>query len=102
MHADDLASIKQEFQVDVLSDLYDKNLEQLKNKDDEIAFLQNEIKRISFRGVANQKLAKLAQSQFDIEEIAFENLVYSSQGNQDTIPTAVVSWEKWDKFFIQG
>lgn len=88
----DLVHIGEKFKVDILADLYERNEEKLKNKEDEIALLRGELRRVKLNNIATDKLVSLAKSQFDIEEIAIDNLVYVKDEGQDTIPTVLVRW----------
>ncbi|MBR9859630.1 DUF389 domain-containing protein [bacterium] len=90
---DELANFGQKFKVDILADLYDKNEQQLKNKQDEIELLQSEIRRINVHNLGREQLAKLVKSQFDINEFAVDNLIYIGAERKDTIPTAIISWK---------
>ena len=90
----DLHLIGEQFRVDILQELYEKNELQLRSKDDEIAFLKSEIRRITLNEISVDKLLAISQSQFDIEEMAAENIVYVSSNGRDTIPTIMVRWKE--------
>lgn len=90
---DDLASIGEKFRGDLLADLYDKNEEQLKNKEDEIALLRSELKKVRLNDLASDKLSKLARSQFDIHQVAIDNIVYTHDEGLDTVATVLVQWK---------
>jgi hypothetical protein len=78
--------------TDIIKELYTNSNQSLKNKDDEIALLTNEIKRISIKSYNVDKLTELVQSQYDIEQLAVENIVYSNGTKKDTLPTALIRW----------
>ena len=88
----ELLNFGEKFKVDILADLYEKNEEKLRSKEDEIELLKNELTRIKLNNIAAEKLASLVQSQFDIEQIAIDNLVYINSNSLDTVPTVLVRW----------
>jgi uncharacterized hydrophobic protein (TIGR00271 family) len=79
---------------DIITELYQNNKTSLMDKDDEISMLKGEIQRITQSKSMYSKLAKLAQSQYDIDKMAIDILVYTNGEKQDTIPTAVIQWKK--------
>jgi uncharacterized hydrophobic protein (TIGR00271 family) len=85
-----LASLKS----DIISELYQNSAVKLENKDDEIAMLKSEIEKVSSASVVSDKATALAKSQFRIQEMAVDVLIYNDGSERDTIPTAIVSWEK--------
>ena len=91
---DELVGIGEKFKVDILADLYEKNDQKLQNKEDEIEFLKHELRRIKLNNIAIDKLAELVQSQFDINEIAVDNMVYIKANKLDTIPTVLIRWQE--------
>ncbi|MFY0643340.1 MAG: DUF389 domain-containing protein [Bacteroidia bacterium] len=90
----DLHLIGQQFKVDLLADLYEKNEQQLQNKEDEIAFLKSELRRIKLNDITSDKLMELSRSQFDVEQMAVDNVVYVNTEGKDTIPTVLVRWDE--------
>ncbi len=83
-----LASLKS----DIISELYQKSTTSLQNKDDEINLLKNEVKRLTGEQYATNKVVALAKSQFSIEEMAVDILVYTKDEKTDTLATALVGW----------
>ena len=92
--SEDLESMGQQFKSEILSDLYDRNEQKLKNREDEIALLQNELARIRTGQVQNDKWAKLLRSQFSVEEIAFDRMVLNRSEGADTVLAVLVRWNK--------
>jgi uncharacterized hydrophobic protein (TIGR00271 family) len=84
-----LASLK----TDIISELYQKSTTTLQSKDDEINLLKSEVKRLSGEKYATDKIVALAKSQFSIEEMAVDILVYTTEQKKDTLPTALVGWD---------
>jgi hypothetical protein len=93
LRGDQIASMGQQFKVDILADLYDKNEQKLQSKEDEIALLKNELLRIELEQMDNDKMVELTKSQFAIEDIAFENVVYNKKEGKDTVMTIMVRWD---------
>ncbi len=83
-----LASLK----TDIISELYQNSHVTLKTKDDEIALLKSEIKKMAKSQELANQLTAIAQSQFDVDEMAVDVLVYTHGKEQDTIPTALIDW----------
>ena len=83
-----LASLK----TDIITELYQNSKEGLKTKDDEIELLKNEVKKLAQSQDASNQITKLAKSQYDIDQMAVDILIYSDGIKQDTIPTALVKW----------
>lgn len=90
----DLVTLGESFKVDILADLYEKNDEQLRSKEDEMELLRHEIRRLSLNNIAGDKLTELVQSQFQVEEMAVDNLVFMGSNKPDTIPTVLIKWKK--------
>ena len=84
-----LASLK----TDIIKELYQNSSQSLKTKDDEIALLKNEVQKLSGSHLVSNQVIKLAQSQFDIDQLAVDVLIYSNDEKKDTIPTAIVDWK---------
>lgn len=84
-----LAALK----TDIISELYENSHRTIETKDDEIAVLKSEIKKLVQSQEASNLITKLAKTQYDIEEMAVDILVYSDGEKQDTIPTALVDWK---------
>ncbi|PCJ67260.1 MAG: hypothetical protein COA58_02780 [Bacteroidetes bacterium] len=84
-----LASLK----TDIIKELYQTSAQNLKTKDDEITFLENEIHKLSGGQLASRQIIQLAHSQFDIDQLAVDVLIYSNNKIKDTIPTAIVDWK---------
>lgn len=80
--------------TDIIKELYQNTEQNIRNKDDEIVMLKNEVERLSINKYEISKLSKLAKSQFDIERMAVDNLIYQTGEKQDTIATALVQWSK--------
>jgi len=83
-----LASLK----TDIITELYQNSKEGLKTKDDEIELLKNEVKKLAQSEDASNQITKLAKSQYDIDQMVVDILIYSDGNKQDTIPTALVKW----------
>ncbi len=81
--------------TDIIKELYQNTEQKIQNKDDEIALLKSEVKRLSITTYEIDKIATLAKSQYDLQRIAVDNLVYNDRGSKkDTITTALVKWDK--------
>ncbi|MGB1037594.1 MAG: TIGR00341 family protein [Bacteroidia bacterium] len=85
-----LASLK----TDIIQELYVNSKQTLATKDDEIALLKNEVKKLIQSQEASNQITRLAKSQYDVDQMAVDILVYSDGTNQDTIPTALVGWKE--------
>jgi uncharacterized hydrophobic protein (TIGR00271 family) len=83
-----LASLK----TDIIKELYQNSSQNLKTKDDEIALLKNEVQKLSGRYQVSNQIIKLAQSQFDLDQLAVDVIIYTNDELKDTIPTAIVDW----------
>ncbi len=90
----DLANIGEQFKVDLLADLYDKNEMKLQSKDDEIAFLKDELLKSQIQYYVNEKLNAIIKSQFNVSEMTINDLVYSDSEGLDTVATVLVKWEE--------
>ena len=84
-----LASLKS----DIISELYQNSTQKLENKDDEIRLLKTEIQKLSNTKIVSNRLIALSKSQYNIDQMAVDVLVYSQNGKLDTIPTAIVQWD---------
>ncbi|NNJ55220.1 MAG: TIGR00341 family protein, partial [Bacteroidia bacterium] len=75
-----LASLK----TDIISELYQNSALKLENKDDEIELLKSEIQKLSNSlnnsTIASNRLIALAKSQYNINQMAADILVYSQNG----------------------
>lgn len=85
-----LASLK----TDIITELYHNSSKTLESKDQEIAFLQAEVQKLSRANFLSEKVMRLAKTQYNIEGIGVDIMVYSSGDRLDTIPTAIVEWDK--------
>ncbi len=79
---------------DIISELYVNSAKKLENKDDEIEMLKIEVQKLSGAKLVSQRLTKLAKSQYNIDQMAVDILVYTNGVTKDTIPTALVKWSK--------
>lgn len=79
--------------TDIIKELYQNTEQSVRNKDDEITMLKTEVQRLSIKKYDIEKISKLAKSQYDIERMAVDNLIYHSGEKQDTIATALVKWK---------
>ncbi len=77
---------------DIISELYQRSSVSLESKDDEIALLKQEIEKMSGVSLASNKLTEMAKSQFKIDEMAMDVLIFNDGTQRDTLPTALVSW----------
>jgi hypothetical protein len=78
----------------IIQELYQNNAKSLESKADEIALLKAELQRISGVNLISQQIVELAKSQYDIEQMAVDVIVYNVDGKLDTIPTCIVKWDK--------
>lgn len=85
-----LASLK----TDIIQELYHNSTKSIQNKDQEIAFLQAEVQKLSRANYISEDIMKLAKTQYDIETLGVDVIVYSDGIKLDTVPTALVSWKK--------
>lgn len=90
----DIANMGEQVKVDLLADLYERNEAKLQNKEDEIAFLRDELGKVQLEHLANDKLHELVKSQYNIKELAVNDLVYAKDGLLDTVATALVRWDE--------
>ena len=80
--------------TDIISELYHNSATKLESKDDEILLLKSEIQKLSTKHIATKRLTALAKSQYQIDEIAVDVLVYERNNNLDTIPTSIIRWQR--------
>lgn len=82
----------------VLEDIYRKNEEILKNREDQIHFLENELIRLRKDTLPMQDLEKELGIQYaQMDRFAYASVIECSfQGRQDTIPTFLVRWKEDD------
>lgn len=80
--------------TDIIKELYKNSEQSVRSKDDEITMLKGEVERLSIERYDIEKITKLAKSQYDIDRLAVDNLVYHNGEKQDTIATALVKWNK--------
>jgi len=80
--------------TDIIQELYHNSAESIQNKDQEIAFLQAEVQKLSRTNYMSENVMKLAKTQYDIETLGVDVMVYSDGTKLDTIPTALVGWKK--------
>jgi uncharacterized hydrophobic protein (TIGR00271 family) len=83
-----LASLK----TDIITELYHNSAKSIESKEQEIAFLQEEVQKLSRANFLSEKVMKLAKTQYNIDEIGVDIMVYSNGDMLDTIPTAIVTW----------
>lgn len=81
--------------TDIIKELYQNTEQKIQNKDDEIAMLKSEVKRLSITTYEIDKIATLAKSQYDLQRIAVNNLIYNNNdSSKDTTTTALVKWNR--------
>lgn len=79
--------------TDIIKELYQNSEQKLNSKDDEIELLKTEIQKLTANELSTFKVIELAKSQYDIDEMAVDILVFDSKNKQDTLPTALVDWK---------
>jgi hypothetical protein len=86
-----------DLKMDIIKELYQNSEVQLDNKDDEIALLKSEIQRITTTQMQTSNVTAIAKTQYDIEEIGIDVIVYTKNEKKDTITTALVDWKPISK-----
>jgi uncharacterized hydrophobic protein (TIGR00271 family) len=86
-----------DLKMDIIKELYQNSEVQLDNKDDEIALLKSEIQRITTTQMQTSNVTAISKTQYDIEEIGIDVIVYTKNEKKDTITTALVDWKPISK-----
>jgi len=91
----DLVGMQQRLRVGVLEDLYKKNEQQLKSKDEKIKFLEDQLltyqqDSIPFNSIINELKVMYDQ----IEGVGYANALESNLMQTDTIPTFLIKWSR--------
>lgn len=82
-----------DLKLDIIKELYQNSEVQLDNKDDEIALLKSEIQRITSTQLATSNVTAIAKTQYDIEELGIDVIVFTKNEKKDTVTTALVDWK---------
>lgn len=87
--------LSNKLKADVLQDLYSKNEKQLISKNEKIAFLEQEINRLSVVKIPLNEIANEAKINYpNMEALSYANVISTNFKNMDTIPIFTVSWNK--------
>lgn len=89
-------SLKSEVRIGIIEEIYEKNEELLKNKEERIAFLEKKLLSYTRDSVPMTKLMKEFEIQYDkINSFAYAKSVkLNDEGKVDTIPTFIISWKR--------
>lgn len=79
----------------ILEDLYVKNEQAIRSKDERINFLENEIAKLSVKdGIPFDEVSKEVQVAFEgLENFAYSKRIQTNFESTDTIPVFTVSWK---------
>lgn len=83
--------------ADILSELYANNEQRLRDKDDRITFLENEVARLSVneKGIAFQDISKELKVTFDgITAFGYSKRINTTFEKTDTISVFNISWDR--------
>jgi len=89
-------NLRTEVRIGIIEEIYEKNEELLKNKEDQIAFLEKKLLEYRQDSIPLLKLSKEFNVQYDkIENFAYaKSFKINQNGGVDTIPTFIISWKK--------
>ncbi|MDH5367098.1 MAG: DUF389 domain-containing protein [Cyclobacteriaceae bacterium] len=89
--------LSQELRVGIIEDLYRKNEELLRNKDERIQFLEDKLFLIQKDSLPLHSIEKELKIQYEhLEKFAYaQSLEFSKDGKLDTIPTFLVHWNSY-------
>ena len=84
-----------EVRAGILEDLYVKNEEAIRNKDEKINFLENEIANLRIKNVPFKDLSEEVRINYsDIETFSYSNKITTDFTKTDTLPVINVRWKK--------
>jgi len=89
-------NLRTEVRIGIIEEIYEKNEALLKNKEEQIAFLENKLLEYREDSIPMVKLTKEFNVQYDkIESFAYaKSFKLDSDGKVDTIPTFIITWKK--------
>ncbi|MCW9038716.1 DUF389 domain-containing protein, partial [Altibacter sp.] len=83
-----------EVKAGILEDLYVKNEQVIRDKDDRISFLENEIANLKIKNVPFQELSEEVKINYqDIETFSYSNKITTNFKKTDTLPVINVKWK---------
>ncbi|MAP53425.1 DUF389 domain-containing protein [Altibacter sp.] len=83
-----------EVKAGILEDLYVKNEQVIRDKDDRISFLENEIANLKIKNVPFQELSEEVKINYqDIETFSYSNKITTNFEKIDTLPVINVKWK---------
>ncbi len=95
--------LSSEVKAGILEDLYVKNEQLLKNKDERIRFLENEIAKLKVKELSFKPLSQEIKTLFeDIEKFGYAKQVITDFNKTDTIPVFKVQWKEGIKEKIKN
>ena len=89
--------VSKELRIGIIEDLYKKNEELLRNKDQQIEFLENQLIISRKDSLPLNSIQKELGIQYEhLERFGFSRSIeFSKIGQPDTIPTCLVQWDKY-------
>jgi uncharacterized hydrophobic protein (TIGR00271 family) len=84
-----------EVRAGILEDLYVKNEQAIRDKDDKIQFLENEIANLKVKNIAFNELSNEVKLNYtDLETFSYSNKITTNFKKTDTLPVVNVRWKK--------
>lgn len=89
--------VSKELRIGIIEDLYKKNDELLKNKDEQIEFLENKLIGYQKDSLPLHSIQRELSIQYEhLQRFGFSSSIEFDQlGQSDTIPTCLVQWDKY-------
>jgi uncharacterized hydrophobic protein (TIGR00271 family) len=89
--------VSKELRIGIIEDLYKKNDELLKNKDEQIEFLENKLIHYQKDTLPLNSIQRELSIQYEhLQRFGFSTSIeYNHLGQSDTIPTCLVQWDKY-------
>lgn len=88
-------SMSGEIKFEILEDLYVKNEELIKNKDNQINFLESELRKLKFKEIRFKEISKEVKINYnEIKKISYSNRVSTNFTTMDTLPVINVVWNE--------
>ncbi len=89
--------VSKQLRIGIIEDLYKKNEALLKNKDEQIDFLENELIHYQRDSLPLNSIQQELSIQYEhLERFGFSTSIeFDQAGRSDTIPTGLVQWDKY-------
>lgn len=89
------AKLSGEVKAGILEDLYVKNETLIRDKDDRIVFLENEIAKLKVKEISFNALSKEVKVLFtDLETFSYSKRISTNFSKTDTLPVFYVKWKE--------